>query len=53
MLCNIESPGSVVAEEGFPEGSSDLKDRKKLTRQTVVGKDVPGRESMCKFQEAK
>ena len=38
MLCSIESPGQVVAGEDFLDGSSDLKNRKKLARQTVTGK---------------
>lgn len=42
----------MTGREGFPEGSSDLKNRKKLTRQRVVGKNVLGKEGICKYQEA-
>ena len=38
MLCSVESPRQVMAGEDFLDGSSDLKNRKQLTRQTVVGR---------------
>ena len=51
--CVAWRPRQVVAGEDFLDGSSGLKNRKRLARQAVVGRMHQAERVMCGFQEVK